>query len=110
MTFVVEELDIYCQNGRTCPEFFQIIRRGRHCNVELIGVSQRPHGFGRDLTSQAKEFYIFNTREPKDIQYLKEYFGEYLAEQIGKLQQYEYVKAVEPFNESDITIGKDDYE
>lgn len=107
LSLVVEELDIYCQNGKTCDEFFEIIRRGRHHGIELIGVSQRPHGFGRDVTSQTKEFYIFSTNEPKDIQYFKEYFGEYIVDQIGKLQQYEYVKAVEPFNNENITIGKD---
>ena len=107
LSFVVEELDIYCPQGRTCSEFFEIIRRGRHHDIELIGVSQRPHGFGRDITSQADEFYIFNTREPKDLQYFKEHLGEYVAEQIGKLQQYEHVKAVEPFNESDILIEKE---
>jgi len=107
LAFVVEELDIFCQFGRTCNEFFEIIRRGRHHEIDLIGVSQRPHGFGRDLTSQAKEFYIFNTQEPKDIQYFKEYFGEYIITQIEKLQQYEYVKAIEPFSETDITICKD---
>jgi len=108
LTLVVEELDIYCRQGRTCPEFFEIIRRGRHHNIELIGVSQRPHGFGRDLTSQAKEFYIFNTREPKDVAYLKDYFGEYLVSKVEQLQEFEYVKALEPFNESDVVIMKDD--
>lgn len=108
LSFVVEELDIYCRQGKTCQEFYEIIRRGRHHDIELIGVSQRPHGFGRDITSQAKEFYIFNTREPKDIQYFKEYFGEYLVSQVEQLKQYEYVKAMDPFNDSDITIAKDE--
>ena len=75
------------------PEKFRhIIQRGRHKNITLIGVTPAPFGINRDLTRQAKEVYIFNTNEPRDIQYLKDLLGNEIEQKISELKQFEFVK------------------
>jgi len=59
-----------------------------------MGVAQRPFGFGRKFTSQAKEFYAFYTHEPDDLRFFKQSFGSEAALAICTLEQYQYLKWV----------------
>lgn len=94
MTFLIEELDRYSKPLTLSKPFKEIIQRGRHegYNIELIGVTQRPHGIDKLLTSQAKEMFIFNTTEPRDVDYFKDTIGYPVVCKIAALQEYEYVK------------------
>lgn len=94
MTLVVEELNIIFDEQRPPTEFNHMIFGGREPGVELIGVAQRPVGFGRKLTSQAKEFYVFYNREPDDVRFFKNNLGIEAAEAIRNLEQYQYLKWV----------------
>jgi len=91
IVFVVEEIDSVC-DAYNMPEYFSnIVQRGRHKNITLVGVTPAPFGIHRDLTRQAKEIYIFNTNEPRDIQYLSNLLGSAITEKIQSLRQHEYV-------------------
>lgn len=104
ITFVVEEIDSIC-DAYNMPDFFSnIVQRGRHRNITLIGVTPAPFGIHRDLTRQAKEIYVFNTNEPRDIQYLTNLLGSAIAEKIQSLGQYEYVLWRDGINE--FTTGR----
>lgn len=92
LTFLVEEIALYSKPLTLSDEFLEVIQHGRHHQVELIGTSQRPHGIDRMLTSQAKQMFIFNTTEPRDIDYFKEVVGYEVVKKIADLKQYEYVK------------------
>lgn len=92
MCFVVEEIDSICTPWELPDPFAMIVQRGRHKNIKLIGVTPAPFGINRDLTRQAKEIYIFNTNEPRDIQYLSQLLGSEIAEKIPQLGQYSYLK------------------
>jgi len=92
LTLVVEELNIIFDEKRPPTEFNKMIFLGRKTGIDLIGVAQRPVGFGRKLTSQAKEFYVFYNREPSDIRFFKQCFGLNIAYAIFTLEQYQYVK------------------
>jgi energy-coupling factor transporter ATP-binding protein EcfA2 len=92
MTFVCEEIDSFCTSYDMPESFRYIVQRGRHKNITLIGVTPAPFGINRDLTRQAKEIYVFNTNEPRDIQYLKDLLGNEIEKKIGELKLYEYVK------------------
>ncbi len=94
MTLVVEELNIVFDEKRPPTEFNKMIFSGREPNIELIGVAQRPFGFGRKLSSQAKEFYVFYNREPGDVRYFKQNLGSEAALSICTLEQYQYLKWV----------------
>ena len=91
LTFLVEEVDCFCNPLSMGLNFKSIIQRGRHKNISLIGITQRPHGISRLLTSQAKKMSVFNTTEPRDLQYFTEIFGEDFVKKISELKQYEYV-------------------
>lgn len=104
MTFLVEEVDCYCTSFQISDAFAHIIQRGRHKNITLIGVTQRPFGIHRLLTSQAKEIYVFGTNEPRDRDYLKLLLGEAIEEKLDQLKQYEYVHWQE--GKQELEIGK----
>jgi hypothetical protein len=106
MAFVVEEVDIFFRGGVTCPEFRHIIQRGRHEGIELVGVTQRPRGFGRLFTSQAERFYVFRATEPVDLDYFRDRLGEKVAAVLPELEQYHYVRYIE--SEQRYTVEKDD--
>lgn len=92
MTFVVEEIDSICTAYDLPESFSRIIARGRHRNITLIGVTPAPFGIHRDLTRQAKEIYVFNTKEPRDRDYLRNLLGQEIESKLDALGQYEYVK------------------
>ncbi|HLD34400.1 MAG TPA: hypothetical protein VJB62_00905, partial [Patescibacteria group bacterium] len=109
MSYVVEELDLFFSGGKPCPEFNNLIFRGRHWNIELIGVTQRPRGFGRGITAMAKEFYVFSTREPDDVKYFTDRLGVGVGEEIQKLEQYHYLEYLDYGNsDQKFTIKKDE--
>lgn len=91
MTFMVEELDTFCSPQEMGDSFASIIQRGRHFNITFIGVSQRPFGINRVISSQAKEIYTFQHDEPRDLEYLSLYIGKEV-EQIKTLKEYHFLK------------------
>lgn len=90
--FLVEEIDCYCTPYQISDSFAAIVQRGRHKNITLIGITQRPYGINRLLTSQAKEIYVFNTNEPRDREYLRTLLGQEIEAKLDALKQYEFVK------------------
>jgi len=75
---------------------------------ELIGVAQRPARIGVNITSQAKEFYIFYNREPGDIRFFKQSLGTDAAVAICTLEQYQYLKWVYAEGAQKFEICKDE--
>ena len=92
LCFLVEEIETYCSAWQLADSFAAIIQRGRHKNISLIGIAHRPNNINRLLTSQAKEIYVFSTKEPRDIEYLKQLLGQEIEEKLMNLEQYQYVK------------------
>ncbi len=91
VTFLVEEIDTFASAQKIDENFANIIQRGRHRDITLIGVSQRPFGIPRLITSQAKTIYSFIHREPADLDYLRSFIGDE-AEKIKDLKPYEFLK------------------
>lgn len=89
--FLVEEIDCYCSSNHISDNFAAIVQRGRHKNITLIGITQRPFGINRLLTAMAKEIYVFNTNEPRDREYLRTLLGQEIDQKLDALKQYEYV-------------------
>jgi hypothetical protein len=108
MTLVVEELNIIFDEQRPPTEFNRMIFSGREPGIELIGVAQRPFGFGRKLTSQAKEFYVFYNREPDDVKFFRQYLGSDAAEAIRGLERYHYLKWIYADGVQNWKIHKDE--
>jgi len=104
MTFLVEEVDRYSRPLAMSLPMKEVVQRGRHRSIELIGVTQRPHIVDRLITSQAKEMFIFSTTEPRDIQYFKDTIGGNVEDKIVELKEYEFVHQQDKSNE--LTIEK----
>ncbi len=94
LTLVIEELNLIFDDNRPPTEFNRMLLAGRKAGIDLIGVAQRPFGFGRKFTSQAKEFYVFYSREPGDVRFFKQSLGSEAALAICTLEQYQYLKWV----------------
>ena len=105
LTFLIEEMDRYSKPLTLSPQFKEVIQRGRHLKIELIGVTQRPHGIDKLLTSQAKQMFIFNTTEPRDIAYFKDVAGYEAVKKMAALEQYQYVKWTDGSDQ--LEIGKE---
>jgi hypothetical protein len=73
--FVVEEVDTVTTPTYAPPNFSNLNRSGRHWDLSLICLSQRPRKVYRNLTSQADKIIVFSIIEPGDIVYLKDYAG-----------------------------------
>lgn len=105
LTFVAEEIDLFCKPNLTADEIRTILKRGRHRDIRFIGVTQRPYGIDRAVTAMGTEFFIFKTDEPRDIDYLADRLGSDIREQLKLLEQYQYIHSVD----HGITeIGKDE--
>jgi len=89
--FLVEEIDLFGSSYKISDAFKNIIRRGRHRDIVFIGVTQRPFGINRLITSQAKEILVFSTNEPRDREYLKDLLGSGVEAKLDKLKKYEFV-------------------
>lgn len=94
--FLVEEIDSFLslQTSNLDNSFLNIVQRGRHKMVELIGITQRPYSLPTILRSQCKEMYSFRQFERRDIEWLRGIFGE-RAEEIATLKQFEYLEFVD---------------
>ena len=89
MTFLVEEIDSFLTSAM--PEYFlNIVQRGRHKNIELIGITQRPYTIPPLLRSQCKVLYSFCQREQRDIDWLKSFIGND-GEKIKNLKNFQYI-------------------
>jgi energy-coupling factor transporter ATP-binding protein EcfA2 len=91
-TVYIEEIDSFMTPHTIGSEFCGLVQRGRHKRISLIGITQRPFGIHRLLTSQAKEIFIFNTNEPRDREYLRDLLGQEIEPMLDSLQQYEYLR------------------
>jgi len=104
LTLLVEEIDCYCTSYQISEHFAHVVQRGRHKNITLLGITQRPYGVHRLLTSQAKEIYIFNTNEPRDREYLKTLLGQEIEVKLDQLEKYQYIKWTD--GNDNLEIGK----
>lgn len=104
MLLLIEEVETYCSAYQISDQLAAIVQRGRHKNISLIGIAHRPNNINRLLTSQAKEIYIFATREPRDVDYLKALLGAEIEPILANLGRFHYVKWTE--NQRGLETGK----
>jgi len=86
-TIIIDEVDKY----KRSTEILDGIHYSRHFNLHLIANTRRYVDMPRLLTSQADEMCIFQTNEPRDIQYLKEFISKEFADKCRNLPQYHYL-------------------
>lgn len=91
---VLDEIGIWQSPNYISTKLLKFIRLGRHKNINMIMIGRRPAEIHRDITALADEFYFFQIREPRDIEYVKAYISadEKFIDEIRKLQKYIYMK------------------
>lgn len=103
-TFVAEDLAGYVNERSGLGAGFKtLLTAGRTRGVTTYLVTQRPYRIPREVTSQAREAYLFATHEPNDVAYIKEAFGVDAAAALERAGQYEYVHWIET---GQVEIGK----
>lgn len=105
LTLVAEELDIFAQPLKIEFGFKQILKRGRHRDIRFVGLTQRPYGIDRTITSQANAIYIFQVDEPRDIKYLCDRVSVKVEAGLAMLKEYEYMECIDRSKE--LIIKKD---
>jgi len=88
---VLDEIDQYASDRRKGNILKNLINRGRHYGASILATTIRYTDTGRSLTAQADEIIAFNTHEPRDVEYLRTYFGQ-LADELSKLPAYHYLR------------------
>lgn len=86
-TLVIDEADAFSEAASPC--FSQLIRYGRNHGVHLLTGCRRPAELSRNITAGANCIYIFQTQEPRDIEYFsKTLIGKVQAERLKNLPEY----------------------
>lgn len=90
-TLILEEADFYTSVYSTDAFVSNLIKRGRHRNVNLILTSQRASELSRLATSQVTLFISFHQNEPRDLENLAKRCGQEFANEVKNLDKYEFV-------------------
>ena len=86
-TLVIDEADGFSIANAPC--FDQLIRYGRNRGVHVLTGCRRPYELNRNITAGANCIYIFQTQEPRDIDYFaKTLIGKEQAERLKNLPEY----------------------
>lgn len=91
LTFVCEELMTYTTERNIGQGFKRLLVAGRTRGINCYMLTQRPYKIPREVTSQAREAFIFATHEPTDLDYITQTFGTETRTKLESLQQYEHV-------------------
>jgi hypothetical protein len=95
-TFVAEEIASYLSSRIfQCVGRYQGIKNlltaGRTRGVTCYWLTQRCFGIPREVTSEARDAYLFRMQEPADLDYIQERFGLEARLKVTTLQEYEHV-------------------
>jgi len=107
-TLVAEEI-----SGYLSTRIFQAVGRyqgikmlltaGRTRGVNCWWITQRCFGIPREVTSEARDAYLFKLQEPADLDYVQDRFGLEARLSLGNLQQYQHVHWI---NTGKCKVGK----
>jgi hypothetical protein len=78
ITLIVDEVDSYCTSQFMTRHFKELIKIGRHRQVNLVAASRRPHEMNPLIRSQANRFVIF-PMGGEDAKHLESYIRNIMA-------------------------------
>jgi len=85
-TLVLDEADGF--NETNAPCFDQLVRYGRNRGVDLITGCRRPAEISRNITAGANRIFIFQTQEPRDVDYFESTVLGEKAQDLMKIPKY----------------------
>lgn len=87
---IIDELADVC-TPHWIPEYLSdILRVGRHKNIGMAGLTQRPASVHNMFKSQVTRGFIFRLNLPPDVKYIKDWMGEEM-EVIRTLPHFHYI-------------------
>lgn len=96
--YVVDEVQMYADDGEFDREFLDIVTGGRHAGaerglpgVDLLAVTQVPQGLGQKLPALVDNWYIFATAHPAHLRFFRDICFGIEEMDIRTLQPYEYI-------------------
>jgi len=89
MCVVFEEVPAYSSAGAWPDAFARLCLQGRHNRLDIMYTSQRFAECPRSLTAQTDKFFLFATREPRDIAAMEDRIGIEAAQQVSELPLHE---------------------
>lgn len=107
-TFIAEEIAgylstrIFAAVGRY-QGIKMLLTAGRTRGVNAWWITQRCFGIPREVTSEARDAYLFKLQEPADLDYVQDRFGLEARLKLGNLQQYQHVHWI---NTGRVEVGK----
>jgi len=107
MTLAIEEMNVLFEGNQKPSEFERVVFAGREPGITLIGVAQKPTGFGDAMRAMTKEAFIFHTHEKSHLDVYRNLVGKEGAEAIRTLGQYEYLHWAIDNGAENYTIEKD---
>lgn len=89
--FVIEECDRF-PDPQWCPDYEEIIARGRHWGVSITALSRNPFAIPVSLRREANRIIAFRQQEPRDLDWLSDVIGREAAAQLPKLGPHEFIE------------------
>jgi len=86
---VLEEADRF-DDPRFCPEYEEVIARGRHHGVSLVALSRYPYALPSMLRREATRIIAFHHHEPTDLAWFSDVMGP-ATEILTQLKEHEYL-------------------
>lgn len=85
-TLVIDEADEF--DPRRNPVFDNLIRYGRNRNIDILAGCRRPAEMDRNMSAAANKLFLFQTHEPRDIEYFEKTILGKRARQLMTLPDY----------------------
>lgn len=96
IALVLEECEVFLSTyERFDSPYRDVINRGRHGGISIIGIGQRPSGISTKLRAQCTSVFTFVQNMPEDVAYLQAW-GFDKAEVLN-LPQFEFATQGESF-------------
>lgn len=105
LLLVVEELSKSAPNeklAKGCRGFIEVIDRGRHSGIEVIGTSQRVKSIILDFRSNSSEEIFFRIHDYSEVAHIVQKLGPDWKGKLMTLRPHEYIRVAG----SDISTGK----
>ena len=88
VTLLVDELSRFVTPTSPAQTWRKLIQLSRHRSLDIIVADQRPHAMPRYVTAQANKIAVFSMREPRDLDYIRDYVGTTFGlDQVNRIPQ-----------------------
>jgi len=87
VTIWIDEVDRYCGPHSINEDLKWMLNYGRHRAISTIGIARRAASVHRDFTANADWIAVHQTRENRDLQYLREFMN---TEGLETLEQFQF--------------------